>query len=129
MTDADNSPLEPVNVLPVAMSPRLMQEIARKYPAEIICRHIDSLLEATVGDPPRPDCRSVESALKLVLAYSIGLPVQRQEIVTHKITSAPSMDKLLENPATVEALWRQVMSTEAGKAMIKRLSEGTISDE
>lgn len=120
MEEPEETPQEPLP-LPVAMSPKLMREIATRYPASVICGHIDSLLNATVGKEgfERPDCRSVESGLKLVLAYSIGLPVQRQEIITQKITSAPTAAQLLKNPATIQAIIRQIADDPEGRRTLR----------
>ena len=54
-----------------------------------------------------PDVRAMEAGIKLYLAYAVGLPVQRQELVTVAI-NADSMtglrERLKSSPAMRDAL-------------------------
>ncbi len=70
-----------------------------------------------------PDWRGRESGVKLWLSYVVGLPVQRQEIVTHKVSSIGDSKALLRSPATLEAISRQLAGTAEGERLIEALSK------
>lgn len=88
---------------------------------------IEEMLEATYPNG-QPDWRSQESACKLWMAYAIGLPVQRQEIIQHNITTPP-VDQLLGDTASVEALIRVISANPDGKALLLNAASKMTPDE
>lgn len=74
---------------PSKISTRLSSVLAERFPPEVIVEHIAELLKAEVvtkGGQVRPDTRTRESALKLLMNYTIGLPTQRTENITLNVT-------------------------------------------
>ena len=84
------------------LSQRAIAQIINRVPVERIVEVIEGLLTAEFPND-KPDWKARESGAKLWLSYVIGLPVQRQEIVTHKVTS-PRLPDLLKSPETRERL-------------------------
>ena len=93
----------------------LVHKLATAFPAARIIKHLEDLLTATVGGKEgpdgtivgaRPDCRSVESGLKLILAYLEGLPVQRvlTANATPKESDEDTLARLAASPAAMRAL-------------------------
>lgn len=89
--------------------------IAERIPPEKIAAKIEQMLEAKLVNN-QPDWRAVEIGLKLYLSYTVGLPVQRQEIVQHKITSPATLTAMLTDPEAIEALQRQIDAARAATA-------------
>ena len=102
------------------LSQRTIAQLINAVPLETITATISAMLEACTPQE-YPDWRARESGVKLWLSYVIGLPVQRQEIVTHKVSSVADPAALLANPATVEAIARQLKGTEAGDKLLAAL--------
>lgn len=50
-------------------------------------------------------------------------PAGRQEIAVQAVASLPPLERLLECPATVEALGRVMGKTEEGRAVLQRMLE------
>lgn len=80
--------------------------LEERFPDEKICDYVQMLLDATCGKENKPDCRSVEAGLRFVANYKIGLPTQRQEVITKKISSQSTLDALLAQPDALDALQR-----------------------
>jgi hypothetical protein len=67
---------------PSTISRRLSSMLAEAFPPEVIVEKIKELMNAEVvtkGGQVRPDTRTQESAVKLLLNYTVGLPVIRSE--------------------------------------------------
>lgn len=111
------------------LSPRAIERLATEVPIETIIEGIQYLINAKIGDPPedgepdlrRRDTRALEAGLKLWLSYVIGLPVQRQEIVTHKLTGTIDPVQLIANPATLDALARQAVAAGAEGKLLEAI--------
>lgn len=73
---------------------------------------LEGMLSAEIvsqGGRTRPDYRTRESAVKLLLAYTVGTPVQRQEQVNYNmdmgdLPKEELLQKLAESPSTREML-------------------------
>ena len=122
MAKHDKTGILPQDGNPAALTPAVMTAIARKVSPERIADCIAMLLEAELSNG-QPDVRAIESGIKLYLNYMVGMPVQRQEIVTHKVTSSIDPKSLLANPATLDAIVRQLEGSEAGDTLLKRLRD------
>lgn len=119
MLTACASPDDDENPLDIArekgVSPRLVMRIAEKIPFDDIITGIKEMLGALLSND-KPDWRAREIGIKLWLSYVIGLPVQRQHVIQERITTAPTVDTLLQNPATLDALERMLAAARAQQA-------------
>jgi hypothetical protein len=98
-----------------ALSARSITEMINRVPLDTVVGTLQKLLDATQRDG-FPDWRARTDGIKLWLSYVIGLPVQRQEIVTHKLTSAKPTAAMLANPETRAMLRRLLDDADKGKA-------------
>lgn len=89
-----------------AVSTASMEYLVQQIPAERITGKLAAMLEAKTPQG-NPDWRAQSDAVKLWLSYVIGLPVQRQEIVQHRINTSP-LDSLLATAEDRDALRRQL---------------------
>jgi hypothetical protein len=115
------------------MTTDVVAAIADKFGGEKIAKLLEELCEAeslTNGGKARPDHRTRLAAVTLVLAYLIGRPVERQEIVSvnldadaatglaERLKSSPalrsSLKKLLEDVEDEGATGRVVDAEETG---------------
>lgn len=96
------------------LSTRTIVALVNKVPVDRIITVIESMLDAETPQG-NPDWRARESGVKLWLSYVVGLPVQRQEIIQHKIVSKPDAGKLLATPSALEALARSLAQQPEGK--------------
>ncbi|MDR1190654.1 MAG: hypothetical protein LBK60_03180 [Verrucomicrobiales bacterium] len=100
---------------PANVTPALVRHLAEHFTVERIRGKIDELLEAThvtQGGRVIPDNRAREAGLKLLLAYLIGLPVQRQEILTGTVEPLETLERRLRNsPALRQTLTRMLAET------------------
>lgn len=111
------------------LSQRTIAELINRVPLSEVVGQLQGMLSAKTPQG-NPDWRARESGVKLWLSYVIGLPVQRQEIVTHKVSSIGDSKQLLRSPATLDAIRRQLAGTEEGAALAKALSNaGKVSVE
>jgi hypothetical protein len=98
------------DVSPSAISKSFINAINHCISPERVAESISSLLTATrfsKGEGEIPDYRAQEAGAKLYLAYTIGLPVQRQEVVTVNVDADSEngmMDRLAKSPALRAAL-------------------------
>jgi hypothetical protein len=89
---------------PEDISSKLTKYLIGRFTPEVIGNKIAELLEATHvtnGGKLIVDNRAREAGLKLALAYTIGLPIVRQEIKTHTIfeTSEDVLKRAENSPA------------------------------
>lgn len=106
-------------------SQRLLEELVRKIPVERIvdtlvdCMHATTVLKNGVVVP---DWRARIEALKLVLAYLVGLPIARQEIVSFKkVDSKSELDfeeRMARSPALLASVKAMVARADALKVAI-----------
>jgi hypothetical protein len=76
---------------PSMISARLSSLLAERFPPSVIGDHLAGLLSAvTVTRDGREiaDVRSREAGLKLLLAYGIGKPAERSEVITINVTES-----------------------------------------
>ena len=82
---------------------RAIMRLQDEIPFEEIAAKIRELINATrpTKNGDIPDTRSIECGIKLYMSYTIGLPVQRQEIITKQIdeTEDELADRLRKSPA------------------------------
>lgn len=99
---------------PQAINKEVVLAIARKISPERIANKINELLDMTrtLKDGSEiPDVRAREAGVKLALAYMVGLPTQRQEIISVSVdadSSAGLKDRLAASPALRAALRRSL---------------------
>jgi hypothetical protein len=102
------------------VSQKLIETLAERFTPERIVGYIEDLLAAThvtKGGNIIPDNRAREAAVKLLLAYVVGLPVQRQEIIQKFIDgSLDTEEAILASPALRSTLARKIARVEASEA-------------
>ena len=121
---------------PGAVNRQVAIVLAQKFSPQLIAEKIGLLLEArrTVVvrstemvdgrekkvDTPivEQDMRAMESGLKLLLAYMVGLPVQRQEVVQVNLDADSAVglkERLMKSPALCEALKKMLVEAEESR--------------
>ncbi len=116
MVKPADSPFDAASDPRLLLSERSIRHIASVVTVEEIGQRIRLLLDAKLSNN-QPDVRAIEAGLKLWLSYVIGLPVQRQEIVQHRITSGGSLADLLADPAAKQALRKALDDADKGQAV------------
>lgn len=98
--------------------------LARKVPADKIADKIDELIEmkreTKVGRVT--DVRAMEAGIKLYLAYVVGMPTQRQEIVSVSLDADSSIglaERLQNSPALLKSLKEIIAKVEDGEIVAK----------
>jgi len=94
---------------PSDVSERLIRHLAKQFSPDYITKKIAALCEAThvtKGGHHIADNRAQEAGIKLLLAYLVGLPVQRQEIVQVQIDGAQLQERAAMSPAIQKAAAR-----------------------
>jgi hypothetical protein len=90
---------------PGRVNSELIQSLVEAFPPEVIHAHIAACMAATVvtkGGTVLPDNRTRLAALQLLLAYTEGKPVERQQVETLVHNSDPIADieeRLAKSPA------------------------------
>jgi hypothetical protein len=105
------------------IGPTLLTRLAEVLPPEEIAERIRDMLNATYetknGDV-KTDWRAVEAAIKLYLAYQLGMPVQRQVIVQQAPEAgSATMDRLMSSPAAVKVLEQMLAKARSGAVEIE----------
>ncbi len=111
-----------------ALSQRALERLVNEVPADDVCAMVKEMLTAETPQG-NPDWRARTDAIKVWFSYVIGLPIQRQEIVTHKVSGHVDAAALLSNPATLDAIVRRLSGTPAGdklKAALDKASPASI---
>ena len=102
------------------VSQHLIETLAARFTPERIVGYIEDLLNAThvtKGGNLIPDNRARESAVKLLLAYVVGLPVQRQEIIQKFIDGSKETEEaILASPALRSTLAKKIAQAQAADA-------------
>lgn len=83
--------------------------LAQVVPPEVIAKTIDDMLAATriTKAGREPDFRAREAGAKLWLAYAVGMPIQRQEVVSVNLDADSAVglrERLKSSPALRNAL-------------------------
>jgi len=97
------------------MTTDVVAAIADKFGGEKIAKLLEELCEAesmTNGGKLRPDHRTRLAAVSLVLAYLIGRPVERQEIISVNLDADSS-----------EGLFERLKASPALRSSLKQLLE------
>jgi hypothetical protein len=100
--------------------------LSRRIHPDLIADKIKSLLDMTrpTKHGPAADVRAMEAGIKLYLAYVIGLPTQRQEIVQVNLDadSATGLcERLRNSPALRESLTKLIGEAEAESVSEKKV--------
>jgi hypothetical protein len=71
----------------------LTDELIKRFPPSLIADALAGMLKATIqkGGHPYPDTKTRAEAIKLILAYMVGLPVQRQEVIQYRVDAVQSL--------------------------------------
>jgi hypothetical protein len=111
------SPLESITKAS-DVGPALLGKLAELVPPAVIAAKVQEMLEAELKNARGeyyPDWRAREAGIKLYLSYMIGMPVQRQIVVSEQRESTgQTLDRLLASPASRRAL-RSVLDEEQGR--------------
>lgn len=107
---------------PRTINKEVVVALARVVSPETIGKKIKEMLDMTrpTRYGPAPDVRAMEAGVKLWLAYTAGLPLQRQEIVSVNVDADSAMgleDRLAHSPALMammESIIARVKSRKAG---------------
>ena len=108
------------DVSPTQISQAFIAAVNECVTPERVAESIGQLLTAkrvTKTGAEFPDYRAMEAGIKLYLAYTIGLPVQRQEVVTVNLDADAASDieaRLKSSPAARAALRKALDSAEGG---------------
>lgn len=95
---------------PTTPGQELVEAIARSAPPERLAEVIADALSATItsrAGTREPDTRSQLEAAKLLLAYSVGRPVERVETVNVNLDADSSIglaERLRNSPALLKSL-------------------------
>jgi hypothetical protein len=99
-------------------SPKLIEAIAAKFPAESIVDLLDSLVKAkivTKGGHEIADNRTRLAAATLMLNYLVGRPVERTENINVNVDAATEdnlVERLAKSPALRQSLKRAIEKAE-----------------
>jgi hypothetical protein len=109
---------------PRNVTPELIAHLAEKFSPELIAKKLEALLNAThvtAGGKVIDDNRAQEAGLKLLLAYLVGLPIQRQEIINVHVAGMQELtDKAMASPA-LQSLAQRLVDTSSKKPDSRRI--------
>ena len=99
---------------PTHVTPALIKHLADRFTPEMIGDKIEELLNAThvtrLGQRIA-DNRAQEAGVKLLLSYMIGLPVQRQEIISLNFDSLEELQRRAQQSPALRAALARVVET------------------
>jgi hypothetical protein len=99
-------------------SQQLSEVLDAEIPEERIARVLSDAMAATMttrAGTVEPDHKTRVQAATLTLAYKVGRPVERQEVITREVTTSPDGDlagRLRHSPA-LRKVFRRILD-EAG---------------
>lgn len=118
-----------------ALSAKAIEQLITEVPVSEVMQVVKDLLTATCpGEKAYPDWRARENGVKLWMSYVVGLPTQRIEETQTRVNVTLDPEKMLSNPATLEAIARKLRGTEAGTRLLDALAsqprqvEGSVVD-
>lgn len=119
---------------PGGISADTINTLVNFVPVEKVMERLKEMLDATTPGGTFPDWRARENAIKLWLSYAVGLPVQRVEETQTRVNVQIDPEKLLSNPASLEAIARKLQGTDAGARLLAELSkprqaQGTVIEQ
>ncbi len=98
---------------PRQINKEVVVALARKVSPDLIADKIKELLSMTrvTKAGSIPDVRAMEAGIKLYLAYAVGLPTQRSEVVTVNVDadSAVGMEERLRHSPALRAMFRKML--------------------
>jgi hypothetical protein len=113
---SERNPLKlPQDANPAAITPAVLSAIIRDITPDDIAMGLRQMMDAKLANG-QPDVRAIESAIKIYLSWTVGLPVQRQIIEQHKMVTAKPTAAMLANPETRAMLRRLLDDADKGKA-------------
>lgn len=112
---------------PGRLNAELMKALVTRFPPERVIAHLERLMTATAvtkAGREIPDCRTQLAAIQLLLSYTVGKPVERQEIINVNVDpkgadagNEEMKERLRQSPATRKAL-RAVLEEAEMNALI-----------
>jgi hypothetical protein len=113
-----------IGPMPVSrISAKAVEMIVTRIPPERIVAKLDQMLDATrkTKNGVDIDTRAVETAVRLWLAYAVGLPVQRTESVNVNLDADSSVgitDRLARSPALRDQLRKALAEADAAAGVV-----------
>lgn len=108
---------------PTSLGREIMAAIAAKIPPSKIADTIHKLLDSSrtlKNGTVLADTRAMEAGVKLYLAYMVGVPVQRQEVINVNVdadASAGLLERLKASPAFRDQLGKLLAEANATGAV------------
>lgn len=105
---------------PRTINKEVVVALSRAVAPELVADKIKQLLEMTrvtkAGEVP--DVRAMEAGIKLYLAYAVGLPTQRSEIVSVNVDAdnALGLEERLRHSPALRAMFRKMLDNVEGGA-------------
>lgn len=87
---------------------KLIEELWQRGMVEAAMKAVSDGLVAT-KDNGKPDANTRARCGELVLAYALGLPVKRQEIVTRNVSKAEDLERQLAQSPAARASMRRLL--------------------
>jgi len=98
---------------PRQISKEVVMAIARRIEPGVIAEKIEELMNMTRPTKHGPACdvRAMEAGIKLYLSYVVGLPVQRQEIISVALDadSAVGLSERMKNSPALRSSLRKLL--------------------
>lgn len=105
---------------PRTINKEVVVALARKVSPDLVADKIKQLLDMTrmtkAGEVP--DVRAMEAGIKLYLAYAVGLPTQRSEIVQVNVDAdnALGLEERLRHSPALRAMFRKMLDNVEGES-------------
>lgn len=105
---------------PKTINKEVVVALARSISPDYVADKIKQLLEMTrttkAGEVP--DVRAMEAGIKLYLAYAVGLPTQRSEIVQVNVDAdnALGLEERLRHSPALRSMFRKMLDNVEGSA-------------
>jgi hypothetical protein len=117
---------------PRVITKEIVVAMAKKVSPDDIAGKVHQLINAKRDTKHGliPDVRSMEAGIKLYLAYVVGLPVQRSEVLTVNLDADSTtgfVERLKNSPAMRESLRRALEAAEEGAPSPPPLEAETVS--
>lgn len=113
------------------VTPNLIAHLAGRFSPEFIAGKIEELMGAThvtAGGKLIPDNRAREAGLRLLMAYLIGLPVQRQEIVQLNFDSLEELQRRAQQSPALRSAVAKILEPTPGSIQIDEGNKTPESD-
>lgn len=108
-----------------SLSEQLLLTLATAIPAEDIKESLREMMQAvhvTKGGDERPDYRTRLEAVKLLTAYIVGTPVQRQEVASYNydindLDERGLVEAMSNSPAIIDKLEKMIKQARGKQAV------------